>query len=449
MKAKFFELAEFANGLLRGSEVLLANLAAEQSNFVRLNRARVRQPMSVRQAYLTLDLIDGKRRNALTLTLTGEMKSDRDAVKDAIATLRADLPALPEDPYLLYATAPASSERTESGGLPAPAEALDAILTVAQGIDLVGFFASGPVYRGFANSLGSRHWHAVESFNFDWSIYQGGAKVEKNDARDRAVKSAYAATHWDSNEARRRIEATRAQLGHLTRPARAIEPGAYRVFLAPAALDELLSMLNWAGVSAKAQRTKQSALQKLADGEAVLSPKFTLRELTAEGLAPAFDAMGFVKPPAVDLINAGRHAGALVSPRTAREYGIETNGAGDGETMGSMDVGAGNLAGADALAALDRGIYVSNLWYLNFSDRTNGRVTGMTRFATFWVENGKIAGPLSVMRFDDSLYRMLGANLVDLTRERDWILSTSTYDRRSVETSRVPGALLSELTFTL
>ena len=53
------------------------------------------------------------------------------------------------------------------------------------------------------------------------------------------------------------------------------------------------------------------------------------------------------------------------------------------------------------------------------------------------------------MRFDDSLYRMLGSELVDLTRERELLLSTSTYGGRSVETNRLPGALLGNLKFTL
>ena len=73
----------------------------------------------------------------------------------------------------------------------------------------------------------------------------------------------------------------------------------------------------------------------------------------------------------------------------------------------------------------------------------------MTRFATFWVERGQIVAPPNVMRFDDSLYRMFGENLLELTGERDWILSTSTYGQRSVETSRLPGALVGGLTFTL
>ena len=35
-------------------------------------------------------------------------------------------------------------------------------------------------------------------------------------------------------------------------------------------------------------------------------------------------------------------------------------------------------------------VYVNNVWYLNYSDRSACRMTGMTRFATFWVEHGVI-----------------------------------------------------------
>jgi predicted Zn-dependent protease len=440
MREAFYELAEHAIGRLRGDEVLLANFAGETSDFVRFNRAQVRQPMTIVQAYLSLTLIDGRRRATVKLALAGDGQSDRSAADRAMQELRAELPALPEDPYLRYATEVHSSERTAAGRMPAPEEALDTIIDAAAGSDLVGIFAAGRIARGFANSLGQRNWHEVDSFNFEWSLYHSG---------DKAVKAAYAGEHWDGAEAARRIEAARAQLAYMARPPKKIEPGAYRAYLAPAALDELLWMLNWGGVSAKAQRTKQSPLQRLVDGEARLSAKFSLRENTAAGLAPAFDAVGFVKPARVELVAAGRHAGSLVSPRTAQEYGLEANGANDEETMSSLEVDGGGLPATDALAALDSGVYIGNLWYLNYSDRPNCRITGMTRFGTFWVENGAIVAPLAVMRFDDSLYRMLGQNLIDFTREREWILNSGTYGERSVETSRVPGALLAALDFTL
>ena len=104
---------------------------------------------------------------------------------------------------------------------------------------------------------------------------------------------------------------------------------------------------------------------------------------------------------------------------------------------------------SDALAALDTGLLVGNLWYLNYSDRPAARITGMTRFATFWVEDGRIVAPVDVLRCDDTLYRMLGRNLEALTRETDLRLESSTYVQRALSSVRVPGALLSAMTFTL
>lgn len=440
MKTLFYDLADHAVRALRGREFLLVNFAGEVSDFVRFNKARVRQAMTIRQAYLALTLIDGNRHATVRFTLTSDPATDRAAIDDVIASLRTELPTLPEDPYLLYATDVRSSDEVRSGTLPAGGDAIDTIVASGAGTDLVGILASGPVFRGFANSAGQRNWHAVECFNVEWSLYH---------AQDKAVKTAYAGTQWSRDELAQRIARARTQLDHLARPPKTVAPGQYRAFFAPAAMDELLWMLNWGGVSAKSQQTKQSPLLRLVDREARMSPRIQLRENTEGGLAPAFDTAGFVRPPQVPLIDAGQHAGALVSPRTAREYGLATNGADDEEAMHSLDLGAGTLPDGDVLGAIDQGVYVGNLWYLNYSDRTNGRVTGLTRFGTFWVEGGRIVAPLSVMRFDDSLYRMLGDHLVDLTRERDWIVNSGSYGQRSIETSRVPGALLSALNLTL
>jgi predicted Zn-dependent protease len=110
---------------------------------------------------------------------------------------------------------------------------------------------------------------------------------------------------------------------------------------------------------------------------------------------------------------------------------------------------AGTLPSAQVLAALGTGVYIGNLWYLNYSDRNACRMTGMTRFATFWVENGEIIAPVNVMRFDDSAYRMLGSNLVALTAERDARLSTDTYEARSRRAMTLPGAIVDDFRLTL
>lgn len=440
MKELFFELAAHGEAQLRGAEVLLANFSGEVSDFIRFNQSRVRQPSSVRQAVLSLKLIDGQRHDTTVLTLSGNPAEDRAAVSAAISAMRETLPTLPADPYLLYSQEAAQSNTVRSGRLPSAEEAIATVTQEAADVDLVGIFASGPAMRGFASSLGARHWHEVDSFLFDWSLYY---------AADKAVKSSWGGNTWDAAELGRRIGAARNQLAHLAKPARSIAPGEYRAYLAPAAVDELVGMLNWGGVSAKAQRTKQSVVQRLVDGEEQLSDKVSLTEATGTGLEPLFDSAGFTKPAAVDLVRAGRHAGSLASPRTAKEYGLAANGAGEDESAASLELAPGALPSQDALAALGTGLYLSNLWYLNFSDRPSCRITGMTRFASFWVEDGEIVAPLNVMRFDDSLYRLLGSQLVDLTDESEWILSASTYGSRSLATSRIPGALVSAMRFTL
>ena len=106
------------------------------------------------------------------------------------------------------------------------------------------------------------------------------------------------------------------------------------------ALAEVTGLLEWNAFSARARQTRRSALLRMDHGE-TLSPKVSIVENIEEGIAPAFQQDGFVKPPRLTLIDRGRLADSLVSPRSAKEYGIATNGAGPAE---SPEV-AGNRAG--------------------------------------------------------------------------------------------------------
>ncbi len=431
MKARFFELADALNRELRAGETLLAGFSAERSDFVRFNRGTVRQAGSLEQGYLSLRLVRARRQASAALSL--ELESAR----GTLTQLREILEEVPEDPWLLINEAPHSTSSERRGALVPAEEATRQIVEAAKGRDLVGVYAAGTLYRGFANSLGQRNWHQVDSFNFDWSLYLEA---------DKAAKSAYAGVDWDEDVLHARMDDAAIQLDLLARPRRTIDAGEYRVFLAPRAMEELVGLLSWGGFSARARATRQSPLLRMQAGER-LSPKLTLIENTAEGVAPGFQGEGFVKPPRVALLEGGMLRDPLVSARSAKEYGLAPNAG--RESPESLDLPGGDLDLKDALAALDTGLYISNLWYLNFSDRPAGRITGMTRFATFWVERGRIVAPITPMRFDDSIYRMLGTNLVELTRERELLLDPSTYGERSTSSARLPSALLQSLTLTL
>jgi predicted Zn-dependent protease len=341
---------------------------------------------------------------------------------------------------LLYATEVQSSVQAGANRLPDSATAVAAVLEAGRGRDLVGFYAAGCIYAGFANAFGQRNWFASYSFNCDWSFYYQA---------DKAVKTAYAGFVWEPEEFAHKVDTAAAQLEQLRQAPRTIPPGRYRVYVAPAALDDILHTLAWGGFGLKDHRTKQTTLLKMVEEGAHLHPAVTLRENTRDGVAPNFQGAGFIKPDQVTLIEAGVFRNCLVSPRSAKEYGVPTNAASGRETPQSLEMAAGDMPRQEVLQRLDTGVYMNNVWYLNYSDRSACRMTGMTRFATFWVEHGVIQAPLNVMRFDESIYRMLGEHLLGLTAERELVLNTSTYHQRSTGSSRVPGALIDDFNFTL
>ncbi|MBI3302066.1 MAG: TldE/PmbA family protein [Deltaproteobacteria bacterium] len=440
MQQYFYQLADYLTSLLHGEEVYTCTFAAEDSDFVRFNRSAVRQAGTVTQRYLNVDLISGMRHTSGNMSLSGDFEADRARVARLLAGLREKLPHLPADPHLLYATEVRSSDHHRENRLPDSAATVATILEVGRGRDLVGIYAAGGIHAGFANSFGQRNWFSSYSYNFDWSFYHQG---------DKAVKTSYAGFVWDTAEFARKVASAAEQLRVLSYPPRTIKPGRYGVYLAPAALYDIIALLSWGGFGLKDHRTKQTPLLKMIEEGARLHPAVAILENTRDGVAPNFQEAGFIKPDQVTLIEGGAFRNCLVSPRSAKEYGVSTNGASAGEAPESVELMAGDIPVDEVLRRLDTGVYINNVWYLNYSDRTACRMTGMTRFATFWVENGTIQAPLNVMRFDETIYRMWGENLLGLTAERDWILDSNTYHARSTSGSRVPGALIESFTFTL
>lgn len=435
----FKPLVDWLKQAITDSEQFHLVYAAESSEFVRFNHAQVRQAGQVQQASLSVKLINEGRHADLEITLSGEPALDQQRLADGLQQLRETLPLLPQDPYLLLNHNAWQSHNEQAQPLPELATVLAAISQAAEGVDLVGFYAAGPISRGFASSCGAFGWHQANSFNFDFSLFH---------ANGEAVKASYAGNTWDSAEFARRFQQAREQLAFLGRPLHPLAPGQYRAYLAPAALEEIISIITWGGFSAQAIASKGSSLQKLYAGEQRLSPLVTVTEQISGSLSQGFSTEGYPRDD-VTLINAGQAAGQLINSRSAAEYGLSTNGASSDESPSALQMAAGSLAEADILKQLGTGLYISNLWYLNYSDLPAARLTGMTRFATFWVEDGVIQAPVSTMRFDDSVYSLLGAQLEALTAERALLLSASTYSRRNTASNLLPGALVKRLTLTL
>ena len=109
----------------------------------------------------------------------------------------------------------------------------------------------------------------------------------------------------------------------------------------------------------------------------------------------------------------------------------------------------GGISEGDVLSELGTGVYLSNLHYLNWSDQLGGRVTGMTRYACFWVEDGEIVSPIDDMRFDDTIYNFFGENLESVTNKSRLNPSVGTYGGRNLGGVHCPGIILKSFKLTL
>lgn len=439
VRTHFDALADHLLGKLTAEESVTLNLSAEDTLYVRFNANRVRQNTDVQQMVLSLQLQALGRTVKQSCTLSGDREADSDLLSATLQACRAEVAVLDVDPNQVPIANHGSSDDNFTGALLAPQDVVPAILDSAQGCDLAGLYAGGVVIRANRNSAGQNHWFATESFFLDYSLYDG----------PKAAKGSYAGARWDTPAWAANLARTRDLLDKLKRPTVNVKPGQYRTYLAPRAFADVLGMMGWNALSAAAWKQGRSPFKKLVEREARFSPLLSFRENFGLALTPRFNSQGEVSESLLPLMQAGELCTLLVSSRTAKEYGLSGNAAEEGEAPRALDVACGTLAEPDILKAIGTGLYLSNVHYLNWSDPVSARVTGMTRYACFWVENGEIVGPINDLRWDESLYDALGSKLLALTDWADIDPACDTYYTRALGGSRVPGALVERWTFTL
>ena len=440
MNQYFNTINDYIFSQLSSDEITKTGMWGESSQFIRLNNSKVRQTGIIDDMSYSISLISNKRQASISLTITGDFNTDKLRILDVLNTLRDNIKSLPEDPYIVYPENGENSNEKHTGSLLDFNEATDKLLPIMQGVDLTGLWASGSIYTGAANSLGQNHWFETETFSLDYSL------ITKN---QKMVKDYFAGMNWNQGKYERYITDSKLKLEMMAKKSIKIDPGKYRAYIAPAGVADIVDMFSWGGISESSLQQKDSALLKMRQEKINLSPCFTLTEDFSHGMVPRFNGNGEIAPEALPLIVKGSLKNTLVSTRTEKEYGTPSNYASSGEELRSPNIESGNLNENDILEKLDKGVYLSNLHYLNWSDKLGGRITGMTRYACFYVENGKIVAPIENMRFDDTIYNVFGNELESVTDSKQLIPNVGTYDGRNFGGIYSPGILLKSFDLTL
>lgn len=428
---------------LKADEELSLALHSEESEFIRFNHSKVRQNTTVNQHELTLQFQSDSKSYKAAVMLSLNPNHDRSMLLSLIERIRADLELIDENPKVSKMQNHGISEVYKKSQRPSTHDIIKKINSQFSDSDLAGLYCAGPVRQASMNSTGQFHYFENDHFFFDYSIYDG----------PRAAKAFYSEDKWSDSQFAAQASLLKNTLSLLNKPQIKIKPGGYRTFLAPMAVAELIQIFNWRAVSRSAFEQGFAPLKKLYTGENLFSPLFSMTENNELGLNSHFNSQGEISPKNLPVIENGVLKNFMINTATAKEYNLVSNNADVGqwnnEAMRSIDVRAGTLNENELLSRLGTGLYLTNLHYINWSDPQAARITGMTRFACFWVENGEIAGPIQDLRFDDTLYNLFGRELADLTRLQSTFINTSTYQKRALGGMRVPGALLNNMNFTL
>ena len=440
MEQFFKDLSQQILSNVKSNEHVMLNFWGENSHFTRFNQSKIRQNGFVSDATLSITLIANQRTCSTSFSLTKNASNDLSISLNHLNTLRSDIVFLPEDPFIVFPKEGKSSSQKKTGQLLSIDNVVHSLSPAIQNVDLAGIWASGNIFIGYANSKGLFHWFATDSFSFDYSLITESEKM---------VKDTFAGTIFNLDQYNIFMNNSITQLQMLEKQSIQLDPGDYRTYIAPAGVSDLLGMFSWNGLSEGSIRRGQSAFLKMKNDNVKLSPCFTLNEDFSTGLTPMFNDEGELAVKNLPLINDGVLKNTLINSRTAQEYKIESNFAGSWEGLRSPVMATGDLSENDIPEKIDQGVFLNNLHYLNWSDNVGGRITGMTRYACFWVENGEIVAPIENMRFDDTIYNIFGDNLESVTKSSQFIPDTGTYSGRSFGGTECPGILLNSFSLTL
>ncbi|MEA2492275.1 MAG: hypothetical protein QOJ29_186 [Thermoleophilaceae bacterium] len=433
------ETAQRALACVTTGDEVLVGVASERSLLLRFARSRPTQATSVEDATVSITVLrNGHIGSASTNRDDNESLTvcarAAEAAAEAAARTRGTgtFPGFPA-PAKTFPHAgfdASTAELDPAVGAQALATAFE--VGAAHGVEAHGAWAAGDVKSALVTSKGvALEERVTDAFMKTTCIADDGRSgwanqlsVRRADLDARALAEAAAIRATGAFAAKRELQK--------------LEPGEYPVVLASAAVAEILDWLAYTAFNGLAHAEGRGALVgKL--GTRVVAPSINLSDSPRyrQTLPRAFDAEGTPKRP-LPLIQDGVAQNVAHDTRSAALMpGAASTGhalAPGGSSWGALPtnlvlVGGGADDEAELCAPIERGVYVTRLWYTNAIRPNETLITGVTRDGTFLIEDGKVAAPLEDLRLTDTILRIL-TNTQALTRQHRLSSEGEFYGRR-------------------
>ncbi len=368
---------------------------------------------------------DGRTTSASTTRVDAEgLQAIVDRVVAAVAVAPLDpgwpgvAPPSPTGPPAPVDPATADAAPDDRAGVVA------AFVEAAGGLETAGYCRTGHWSGAFANSAGQQ----VTGERADVAV-DGIARLAGADGVARAASGRLADIDGAALGAR---AAAKARAGG---DADELAPARLEVVLEPTAVADVLQGLSWYGFNAKAVEERRSFVRL---GEAQFDGAVTIVD-DAAATGDAYDAEGTPCRRTV-LVEAGVSSSLTHDRRTAAAAGASSTGhsvgapsfggiathvqllpnASMGQVVSERPGQAASLTAkasertieiagpivdtstAELVAAVERGVLVTDLWYTRVLDPRTLATTGLTRNGIWLIEDGEIVRPLRNFRFTQS-----------------------------------------------
>jgi predicted Zn-dependent protease len=414
--SELLALAERALGEVRGADSAQARVVRERSLMLRFARSGPTQATVIDDTEMQVAVA---RDGHIGLAETNRTDADalawcaRAAQAAAEAAAREDpggsFPGFPEPaPARAHdGCDPETTRLDPAAGGAALATAFSA--AAAAGVEAHGVWTAGEVSTGIASSTGLRDADAVtDTF----------MKVICFAPSGRSGYAADTATAVSGIDPGALASSAAAKAMFAGEPA-SLPAGEYPVLLERHAVGELVSWLGYLAFNGLAYAEERSALVGRL-GTRVVSPAINLSDSPQYGstLPRRFDAEGVPKAP-LPLIQDGVAHGVVHDTRSAALAGGAASSTGHALLPGGSSygptptnlvlMGGGAEDEAELCRGIERGVYVTRLWYLNPVRPRETVITGVTRDGTFLIEDGEVTRPLADLRFSDGVLDLLGA----------------------------------------
>lgn len=190
-----------------------------------------------------------------------------------------------------------------------------------------------------------------------------------------------------------------------------LKPGRYEVVLSPECMGTIAMFLAVYGFNAKAHQEGQSCIRL---GEQQFHERVEIVDAVTDSRAMGvgFDLEGTPKSR-IDLVSGGVSKALAHNRRTAAKADTASTGHAlplplhVGPVSLNMFIEGGNQSVESLIGSVERGLYVATLNYCRVLEPKTLVVTGLTRNGTFMIENGRITGAVTNLRFTQSFVEAL------------------------------------------